>query len=102
LVWAKEAKVSQKETVEKPTNAASTRPHKVENADQTSGFVYHEYDEPEVAHVATRRRGTPVGALNIGSYGSSQILASSVTSMSNARSGRPPICRSALVSRYVR
>ncbi len=34
-------------------------------------------------------RGTPVGALNTGSYGSSQILASSVTSMSNACSGRP-------------
>lgn len=34
-----------------PTNAVSACPHKVENADQTSGFVYREYDEPEVAHV---------------------------------------------------
>jgi hypothetical protein len=33
--------------------------------------------------VVVDRRGTPVGALNTGSYGSSQILASSVTSMSN-------------------
>ncbi len=29
----------------------SACPHEVENADQTSGFVYREYDEPEVANV---------------------------------------------------
>ena len=54
---------------------------------------------PKSPTSATRRRGTPVGALNTGSYGSSQILASSVTSMSNACSGRPCICRSASDSR---
>jgi hypothetical protein len=75
------------------------RPHEIEDADQTSGFIHHEHDEPEVADVRDPRRGTPVGALNIGSYGSSQILASSVTSMSNACSGRPCICRSAPDSR---
>ena len=42
------------------------------------------------------------GVLAAESYGPSQILASSVTSMSNAWSGRPPICRSALDSRYGR
>src|SRR5690242_4733582 len=50
---------------------------------------------PKSPTSATRRRGTPVGALNTGSYGSSQILARSVTSMSNACSGSPCICRSA-------
>jgi hypothetical protein len=54
---------------------------------------------PKSPTSATRRRGTPVGALNTGSYGSSQILASSVTSMSNACSGRPCICRRAPDSR---
>jgi hypothetical protein len=44
--------------------------------------------------------GFVVGAADAaGSYGSSQILASSVTSMSNPCSGRPCICRSAPDSR---
>jgi hypothetical protein len=76
--------------------AASACPDEVENTDQISGFVDREYDEPEVANA---RRGIPVGALNTGSYGSSQILTSSVTSMSNAGSGRPRIWRSAPDSR---
>ena len=42
---------------------------------------------PKSPTSATRRRGTPVGALNTGSYGLSQILASSITSVSNACSG---------------
>src|SRR5580704_222186 len=42
---------------------------------------------PKSPTSATRRREIPVGAPNTGSYGSSQILASSVTSMSNACSG---------------
>jgi hypothetical protein len=50
---------------------------------------------PKSPTSATRRRGTPVDALNTGSYGSSQILASSVTIVSNAGSGSPCICRSA-------
>jgi hypothetical protein len=54
---------------------------------------------PKSPTSATRRRGTPVGPLNTGSYGSSQILAISVTSMSNPCSGRPCICRSAPDSR---
>jgi len=54
---------------------------------------------PKSPTSATRRCGTPVGPLNTGSYGSSQILASSVTSMSNPCSGRPCICRSTPDSR---
>jgi hypothetical protein len=32
-------------------SSASACPHEVENADQTSGVVHHEHDEPEVANV---------------------------------------------------
>jgi hypothetical protein len=73
--------------------SVSACPYEIENADQTSGFVHREYDESEVADVReppSRHSGRRAGH---GSSGSSQILASSVTSMSNACSGRPCICQ---------
>ena len=80
--------------------AASACPREVENADQTGGFVDREYDEPEIANVGDPPSRHSGRRAEHRSYGSSQILTSSVTSISNACSGRPYICRSAPDSRY--
>ena len=79
--------------------AASACPREVENADQTGGFVDREYDEPEIANVGDPPSRHSGRRAEHRSYGSSQILTSSVTSMSNACSARPYICRSAPDSR---